>query len=232
MRISLISDVHSNLEALEAVWDEIKDTDAVLCMGDLVGYGASPNEVIEFVREQMKRKIFLCVHGNHDKAVAFDFDWRFNPFARKAVEWHRRVISEENMEFLRKFPVVETFMDDTGRTYLMVHGSPRAPVDEYVPPWLPDVEFKAILSYVEQDDLLLGHTHIPMLKKIEGRRIINPGSVGQPRDGDWRAGYAIIDTYTCKVEFHRVEYDVNRAAEKIRKAGLPRILADRLFEGF
>ena len=233
--IALISDIHSNIEALEAVWDEIKDADAFLCMGDLVGYGASPNEVVEFVRKQMKRRTFLCVRGNHDNAIAFGADWGFNPYARQAVRWHQRVMTIENLEFLRRLPVRQLFEDDTGRSYLLIHGSPRAPLDEYLFPWLPESEFKAVLSYVRQDDLLVGHTHVPMLKVIEGRRIINPGSVGQPRDGDWRASYAIIDTEReppDNIEFHRVEYDVEEAARKIIEAGLPMFLANRLFEGY
>ena len=235
MIIALISDIHSNLEALEAVWDEIKDADAFLCMGDLVGYGASPNEVVEFVRKQMKRRTFLCVRGNHDNAIAFGADWGFNPYARQAVRWHQRVMTIENLEFLRRLPVRQLFEDDTGRSYLLIHGSPRAPLDEYLFPWLPESEFKAVLSYVRQDDLLVGHTHVPMLKVIEGRRIINPGSVGQPRDGDWRASYAIIDTEReppDNIEFHRVEYDAEEAARKIIEAGLPMFLANRLFEGY
>lgn len=234
MLIALISDIHSNLEALEAVWSEIKHADVILCMGDLVGYGASPNEVVEFIRKQMKKRTFLCVRGNHDNAIAFGADWGFNPYARQAVRWHQRVMTVENLEFLRELPVRQLFTDDTGRSYLLIHGSPRAPLEEYLFPWLPDGEFKAVLSYVRQDDLLLGHTHVPMLKVIGGRRIINPGSVGQPRNGDWRASYAVIDTEKeplNNVEFHRVEYNVGEAARKIIEAGLPRFLADRLFEG-
>ena len=231
MLIALISDIHSNLEALEAVWDEIRDADAFLCMGDLVGYGASPNEVVEFVRKQMERRTFLCVRGNHDNAIAFGADWAFNPYARQAVRWHQWVMRSENLEFLRQLPVRQLFTDDTGRSYLLIHGSPRAPLDEYLFPWLPESEFKEVLSYVRQDDLLVGHTHVPMLKEIDGKRIINPGSVGQPRDGDWRASYALIDTETGEVTFHRVEYDVEESARKIIEAGLPRFLAERLFEG-
>ncbi|ACS33705.1 Metallophosphoesterase, MJ0912 type [Thermococcus gammatolerans EJ3] len=233
--IALISDIHSNLEALEAVWNEIKDADAFLCMGDLIGYGASPNEVVDFVRRQMERRTFLCVRGNHDNAIAFGADWGFNPYARQAVRWHQRVMTIENLEFLRRLPVRQLFEDDTGRSYILIHGSPRAPLDEYLFPWLPESEFKAVLSYVRQDDLLVGHTHVPMLKVIEGRRIINPGSVGQPRDGNWRASYAIIDTEReppDNIEFHRVEYDVEEAARKIIEAGLPMFLANRLFEGY
>ncbi len=231
MLLALISDIHSNLEALEAVWDRIKDADAVLCMGDLVGYGASPDEVVEFVRREMERKTFLCIKGNHDNAVAFGADWGFNPYARQAVIWHQQVMRVENLEFLRKLPVKQFFEDDTGRTYLLIHGSPRAPLDEYLFPWLPEDEFRTVLSYVRQRDLLLGHTHVPMLKVIGERRIINPGSIGQPRDGEWRASYALIDTETGGVTFHRVEYDVEESARKIVEAGLPRMLAERLFEG-
>ncbi|AEK73906.1 Metallophosphoesterase, MJ0912 type [Thermococcus sp. 4557] len=235
MLIALISDIHSNLEALKAVWKEIKDADAVLCMGDLVGYGASPNEVVDFVRERMEKRTFLCVRGNHDNAIAFGAEWGFNPYARQAVRWHQRVMTVENLEFLRRLPVRQLFTDDRGRSYLLIHGSPRAPLDEYLFPWLPEGEFKSVLSYVRQDDLLVGHTHVPMLKVLGGRRIINPGGVGQPRDGDWRAAYALIDTDgepPDNVEFRRVEYDVQEAARKILDADLPRFLAERLYDGY
>ncbi|WP_297469317.1 metallophosphoesterase family protein [Thermococcus sp.] len=234
MRIALISDIHSNWEALQAVWRGVRNADAILCMGDLVGYGASPNEVVEFVRRQMEKRTFLCVRGNHDNAIAFGADWGFNPYAREAVRWHQRVMRVDNLEFLRRLPVRQLFTDDTGRSYILIHGSPRAPLDEYLFPWLPESEFRAVLSYVKQDDLLVGHTHVPMLKPVGDRRIINPGSVGQPRDGDWRASYAVIDTEEeppNNVEFHRVEYNVEESARKIIEAGLPRFLADRLFEG-
>jgi len=234
MRIALISDIHSNWEALQAVWREVKNADVILCMGDLVGYGASPNEVVEFVKRQMEKRTLLCVRGNHDNAIAFGAEWGFNPYAREAVRWHQRVMTIENLEFLRRLPVRQLFTDDTGRSYLLIHGSPRAPLDEYLFPWLPDGEFRAVLGYIKQDDLLVGHTHIPMLKVFEGRRIINPGGVGQPRDGDWRTAYAVINTEEeppDNVEFHRVEYDVEESARKIVEAGLPRFLAERLFEG-
>ncbi|WP_456366791.1 metallophosphoesterase family protein [Thermococcus sp.] len=235
MQIALISDIHSNLEALLAVWREVRKADVILCLGDIVGYGPNPNEVVEFVRGRMEGRGFLCIRGNHDNAIAFGAEWGFNPYAREAVRWHQRVMSIENLEFLRRLPVRGLFKDDTGRSYLMIHGSPRAPLDEYLFPWLPESEFRAVLKYVRQDDLLVGHTHVPMLKLIDGRRIINPGGVGQPRDGDWRAAYALINTDEeppDNVEFHRVEYDVEETARKIIEAGLPRFLAERLFEGY
>lgn len=103
MLIALISDIHSNWEALQAVWKEVKHADTILCMGDLVGYGASPNEVVEFVRKQMGKRTFLCVRGNHDNAVAFGADWGFNPYAREAVRWHQWVMKSENIEFSEDF---------------------------------------------------------------------------------------------------------------------------------
>ncbi|WP_461864884.1 metallophosphoesterase family protein [Thermococcus sp.] len=232
MLIALISDIHSNMEALEAVWKKVKKADAILCMGDLVGYGANPNEVVEFFREQMREREILCVRGNHDNAIAFGADWGFNPYAREAVRWHQRVMKSENLEFLRRLPVRQLFTDDTGRSYLLIHGSPRAPLDEYLFPWFPESEFRAVLSYVRQDDLIVGHTHVQMLVEIGGRRIINPGGVGQPRDGDWRAAYAFLDTEKGEIIFKRVEYDVQKAAMKIIEAGLPRFLAERLYEGY
>ncbi len=235
MRIALISDIHSNWEALQAVWGEVKRADAILCMGDLVGYGANPNEVVEFFREQMREREILCVRGNHDNAIAFGADWGFNPYARQAVRWHQRVMSTEDLEFLRRLPVRGLFTDDTGRSYLLIHGSPRAPLDEYLFPWLPDSEFEAVLGYVRQNDLLVGHTHVPMIKVLGERRVINPGGVGQPRDGDWRTAYVLIDTEEeppDNIEFHRMEYDVEEAARKILEAGLPRFLAERLYEGY
>ncbi|RLF88028.1 metallophosphoesterase [Thermococci archaeon] len=230
MAVAIISDIHSNYEALKAVWKEIKEAEIIVCLGDLVGYGASPNEVVEFMRKYIEKGKVMCVRGNHDNAIAFGADWHFNPYARQAVRWHQRVMTLENLEFLRRLPV-RLFFNYGDRSYHMVHGSPRAPLDEYLFPWLPDSEFADCLRYIREDDLLVGHTHVPMVKEIQGRRIINPGAVGQPRDGDWRASYAILYE-DGKVEFYRVEYDVETAASKIIEAGLPVFLAERLFEGY
>ncbi|MCD6558701.1 MAG: metallophosphoesterase family protein [Palaeococcus sp.] len=232
MLIAFISDIHSNLEALEAVWREVKKADVILCMGDLVGYGANPNEVVDFFREEMKKREIVCVRGNHDNAIAFGVEWGFNPYAREAVRWHQRIMRTENLEFLRRLPVRQLFTDDNGDTYLLIHGSPRAPLDEYLFPWLPDSEFRVVLSYMKQKNLVVGHTHVPMLRIVDGRRIINPGGVGQPRDGDWRASYAMLETKKGEIEFRRVEYEVEEAARKILNAGLPQFLAYRLYEGY
>ena len=231
MLIGLISDIHSNLEALKAVWRDVKKADVIFCMGDLVGYGANPNEVVEFFREEMKKREILCVRGNHDNAVAFNTVWGFNPYAREAIRWHQRVMKPENIEFLQKLPVKERF-EAGGEDFLIIHGSPRAPLDEYLFPWLPDSEFREVLKYFKEKNLVVGHTHMMMLKEIGGRRVINPGGVGQPRDGDWRAAYAFIDTENNEVIFERVEYDVDTAARKIIEAGLPEFLAYRLYEGY
>ncbi|ALV63352.1 hypothetical protein ADU37_CDS16530 [Thermococcus sp. 2319x1] len=230
MLIALISDIHSNLEALEAVWKRVKKADVVFCMGDLVGYGANPNEVVEFFREEMEKREIICVRGNHDNAVAFGITWGFNPYAREAIRWHERVMSGENIEFLRRLPVRQFFRTEE-EDFLIIHGSPRAPLDEYLFPWLPDSEFVEVLKYFREKNLVVGHTHMQMLKEIGERRIINPGGVGQPRDGDWRAAYAFVDTESNEVIFERIEYDVDTAARKIIEAGLPRFLAYRLYGG-
>ncbi|MPW39358.1 YfcE family phosphodiesterase [Thermococcus sp. 101 C5] len=231
MLIALVSDIHSNLEALKAVWREVKKADVIFCMGDLVGYGANPNEVVEFFRKEMEKREILCVRGNHDNAVAFGVTWGFNPYAREAIKWHERVMSIENIEFLRKLPVRQLFKTEK-EDFLIIHGSPRAPLEEYLFPWLPDSEFVEVLKYFREKNLVVGHTHMQMLKDIQGRRIINPGGVGQPRDGDWRAAYALIDTESGEIIFERAEYDVDAAARKIVEAGLPKFLAYRLYEGY
>ncbi|MDN5321462.1 MAG: hypothetical protein PWP49_1882 [Thermococcaceae archaeon] len=231
MLIALVSDIHSNLEALKAVWGEVKKADVIFCMGDLVGYGANPNEVVEFFRKEMEKREILCVRGNHDNAVAFGVTWGFNPYAREAIKWHERVMSIENIEFLRKLPVRQLFKTEK-EDFLIIHGSPRAPLEEYLFPWLPDSEFVEVLKYFREKNLVVGHTHMQMLKDIQGRRIINPGGVGQPRDGDWRAAYALIDTESGEIIFERAEYDVDAAARKIVEAGLPKFLAYRLYEGY
>ncbi|MDK2853165.1 MAG: hypothetical protein PWQ92_59 [Thermococcaceae archaeon] len=198
MLIALVSDIHSNLEALKAVWREVKKADVIFCMGDLVGYGANPNEVVEFFRKEMEKREILCVRG---------------------------------IEFLRKLPVRQLFKTEK-EDFLIIHGSPRAPLEEYLFPWLPDSEFVEVLKYFREKNLVVGHTHMQMLKDIQGRRIINPGGVGQPRDGDWRAAYALIDTESGEIIFERAEYDVDAAARKIVEAGLPKFLAYRLYEGY
>ncbi len=240
---AVISDIHGNLEALEAVLRDVPDgIGKIYCLGDVVGYGASPNECCELVRE---REMPL-ISGNHDLAVtdlSTDLAW-FNPVAAAAIEWTREQLTEENADFLRTRPRT---MQAEGA--LFVHGSIRDP-DEYVLNGAVARENLAILKeqYPDVQVCFFGHTHVktvvpspdgPSLGSDSldlgsgGPYLVNPGSVGQPRDGDTFASYILAENSPdgVQVTYRFVEYDVAKAQTKIRAAGLPDILADRLAYG-
>jgi diadenosine tetraphosphatase ApaH/serine/threonine PP2A family protein phosphatase len=245
VRVAILSDVHANLEALEAVLERAASlgVEEFWVLGDLVGYGADPVGVVDQIGTLSGR----ILSGNHDLATVglFDLEW-FNPAAAAAVRWTQREIGAETREFLEGLtPSLE------GDDALLVHGSPRDPAAEY----LTDVITAAASFEVLAGDLcFFGHTHVPLafmfapegdgrgrirqIPLIEGedlrldsgvRYLINPGSVGQPRDGDPRASLAVFDG--GRVTLHRIEYAVERAQRKIRDAGLPEWLADRLAVG-
>jgi len=245
VRYLIVSDLHANLEALEAVLGRAKgEYDQVLCCGDLVGYGADPNAICEWARKNCA----VVVRGNHDRASTGqeDLEW-FNPVARSAAVWTQRELSPENAAYIEGLPrgpvMVETFQ--------LYHGSPYDE-DEYV---VGAAEAEVAFGYLEARIAFFGHTHVQggfiwnqsrvetilrtpaqkdslaMAIDAECAYMINPGSTGQPRDGDPRAGYAIHDTAAGLVTYYRVSYDVEGAQGKIRAAGLPAILADRLSAG-
>lgn len=228
MRYAIISDVHSNLEALVAVLRSIdkRRIDDVICLGDIVGYGANPDEVIELIKQRAKYALL----GNHDAAVFNDLTYSMmNSFAKVALTYNKRLISEENLFWLRNLPVDLKLKD-----ICAVHASPSNPKEwKYV---ITEEEAIYEMDFFDESVCLIGHTHVPVIfeKKFPDgreRRLINVGSVGQPRDGDYRSSYGIIDTSTLTYENVRVEYDYRMAAEKILAAGLPFYLADRLFKG-
>ena len=220
MQVAIISDIHSNLPALREVLKEIRGM-KIFCCGDLVGYAAFPNEVIEAVK---KNKI-ISILGNHDYAVITgDTSW-FNPVAAAAIDWTRKEIKKENLDFLNSLP--KFYEGD----FYMVHGSPRNELDEYVSEDYPENELLSFFECTSKDAMILGHTHKPFIKKLGGRLIFNPGSVGQPRDMDPRAAYAVFDTTAKKAEIKRVEYDIREAANAIIEKGLPEFLARRLYFG-
>ncbi|MFN3741254.1 MAG: metallophosphoesterase family protein [Anaerolineales bacterium] len=243
MRILVLSDVHANYTALEAVLKDAGAVEAVWCLGDLVGYGPDPNLVIETLREQPN---LLCLKGNHDAAVAGDMDTdTFNGDARLSLDWQKRVLTAENMEFLRSLPA----MTMQGRVTL-AHGSPRDPLWEYI---LNTFIARLNFEFFDTPLCLVGHSHIqsayffdpghqrvrPVIARpgevislSEGKWILNPGSVGQPRDRDPRAAYAIFDSEAHTWETHRVIYDIAEVQERIRKLGLPIKHALRLAEGW
>ncbi len=232
MRIAIISDIHSNLEALHTALKIIdkKNVDELVCLGDIVGYGANPNECAEIVRKRTPHVLL----GNHD-AAALDLSLTesFNRYARVAAEWTHETLTAENVNYLNNLPM--TFVLDD---LLFVHSSPYEPEEwHYI---LSPYDAKQNFLTFKQKICFVGHSHVPGVfcedmktQKIKKnlRYIINVGSVGQPRDGDWRLSFGIFDTKIWSYEHIRAEYEVKTAAEKILKNGLPRFLAERLLVG-
>ncbi len=236
---AVISDIHGNLEALEAVLRDVpEDVETIYCLGDVIGYGANPEECCDVVRGLG----MPTISGNHDLAVTdltTDLNW-FNPTAAAAVLWTRDHLSENNAEFLRTRPRI---MQTAGAIF--VHGSIRDP-DEYIINKASAQENLAILKseYPGVPICFFGHTHVKAVApspngamlgghtldlRYGGPYLVNPGSVGQPRDGDVFASYVIVDGE--RVLYRFVEYDIRKAQAKIRAAGLPELLADRLAVG-
>lgn len=239
MRYLVISDIHANLEALDSVLDAASGQyDAILSLGDQVGYGPNPNEVVERVQALRPAHSLL---GNHDLAAlgALDLDL-FNPFAREAAEWTASQLRAEVRACLESLEPRSSTSE-----FELFHASPRDPVWEYMEaPWQGPPNFETMVS----DLAMVGHTHVPRVFREargrvsvseprandvltidrEERLIVNPGGVGQPRNGDPRAAFAIYDSNAKTVAFHRVDYDIALTQKKIRAAGLPRVLADRL----
>jgi putative phosphoesterase len=228
MRIAVISDVHSNYDALQAVLSAIGDYDALFCLGDLVGYGAQPNEVVSEIRSLKPKAIVM---GNHDCAVATGEMSGFVPHAVQAVEWTRKNISPENLGYIASLRAKVTCTID-GAKIALAHGSPRDPLYEYIYPDTAEFILRSLVEDSGGTTLLLGHTHVPFVRKFDSMLLGNPGGVGQPRDGDARASYAILEpSVEPEFQIHRIVYDVEAAASKITAAGLPKPLAHRLHLG-
>jgi predicted phosphodiesterase len=250
VRILLLSDIHGNLEALTACLEAAPAHDRAVNLGDIVGYGASPNEVTERSRELGT----LFVRGNHDKAVTGLTDLKdFNPIAGLAALWTRDQLTPQNFDWLHALPPGPLKVDDIPDAQF-VHGSMLGE-DEYV---INPEEALAPLQQTPVTTTFFGHTHLQggflgdgtgaapfyaryqtigkietweFALKPEFRYLINPGSVGQPRDGDWRSAFATFDTETRLVTFHRVPYDLKSAQDRILAANLPPRLAMRLAAG-
>jgi len=240
MRCGIISDVHGNLDALKAVELELasRSVDRVICLGDVVGYGANPNECVEWVQ----RHCHTVIAGNHDWAATGQTPLEyFNPIAKEACLWTRSHLDEDYLEYLRELPL--TFEWEEA---IMVHATPSCPAEwDYLFSLIDAIrEFKSF----HQRICFVGHSHQVMVAVEEGKRyhminsaihhlkqgvryIVNVGSVGQPRDLDPRASFGIYDTDKESIEIVRVPYKVENAQEKILKAGLPEFLAIRLAMG-
>jgi len=228
VRIGVISDIHSNYDALQAVLSAIGDYDALVCLGDLVGYGAQPNEVVSEIRSLRPKAIVM---GNHDYAVSTGETSGFVQHAVQAVQWTRKNISPENLSYIASLRTKATCTMD-GAKITLAHGSPRDPLNEYIYPDTAEFILRSLVEDSGGSVLLLGHTHVPFVRKFDSMLLGNPGGVGQPRDGDARASYAILEPF-AEPEFHihRVVYGIDAAARKIITARLPRLLAERLSLG-
>ena len=239
MRLAVLSDIHANLAALEAVRLDLPAVDEVWVLGDIVGYGPQPNEVIAVLQEMGARSVL----GNHDGAAigTVDTSW-FNPDAARAIEWTAEVVDENSRAYLAALPEVRVEGELTA-----VHGSPRDPMWEYI---TGSGVAAANLSAFETRLCLHGHTHVPIVFQSDdgqvepvaatpgtpvsvsaGRALVNPGSVGQPRDGNPAASYLVLDTDSGSLEFRRVAYDIEATQELMHRAGLPPRLAERLDYG-
>lgn len=251
LRYLILSDVHSNFEAFGKCLELAQGKyDEALCLGDLVGYGPDPNAVIDPLRELSK----IIIRGNHDKACSGITDAEdFNPLARLATLWTREQLTPEHLAFLRSLPSGPVTMDG----FQIVHGSP-ADEDEYI---VGPTQALPALRNLATQTVFFGHTHLQggflltpsgsfqtihcsseddaqedtcsrVLPLAEGARyLINPGSVGQPRDSDWRAAFAILDRDKHAVEYYRTPYDISQTQHKMEKAGLPEPLIRRLAFG-
>ncbi len=223
MKIGLISDIHGNLIALEEVLKHLNNCDEIYCAGDVVGYYPFPNEVIEI----LKRENVRSVMGNHDYAVVTGDFFGFNVYARIAGEWTRKNLTENSLDWLSNLPInIETTW------FTMYHGIPaedlRA-IEEYVFPDDPRIDY--ILSDLERN-VVVGHTHIQFIRWHKNLFFANPGSVGQPRDGNPDSAFAIYDTERNEMKFRRVKYNIQEVYNAVIKAGLPEFLGERLFNGY
>jgi putative phosphoesterase len=225
MRMLVISDLHANWPALEAVL-AAEPHDRLLVIGDLVSYGPHAAQVVECIR----RRATITVRGNHDEALAHQVDCRCAPASKPLAEAtrarHREQLDAGQIAFLGGLPASASLHVD-GCTFLAVHASPRDPFYRYtLTPDAPDEHLAAETEDVDADYVLLGHTHLPMARRVGRRMIVNPGSVGQPRDGDPRASYAVLED--GEVQLKRAAYDVERTVRDLRTFSLPSDIAGRL----
>ena len=239
MRVAVVSDIHSNLQALEAVLAaiEAEAPDELWCLGDLVGYGPRPNECCALIADRAD----VCLAGNHDLGVLGTIDLvEFGGEAGIAARWTRDVLDPEARALLEPLEP-----EGTANGVALYHGSARDPVWEYV---LSDEAALATLEIAASPLVLVGHSHVALrvvqsshgdldgglttagtdLELADVRALLNPGSVGQPRDGDPRAAYLVLDLDARRASFRRVEYDIEQTQREIREAGLPELLAARL----
>ena len=237
--IALFGDIHGNMPALTSVYDEIV-TEGLnshsYCVGDLVGYGPHPNEVVNFIRDHD----IPTIQGNYDYGVGMDSDecgcaynsTEARQHGRTSITWTNNVISDTNRGYLKRLAQQRTLVVG-GTKITLVHGSPRR-INEYLYADRPESTFKRLLNLIDSDVLVCGHTHIPYHKQLsDGRHIINVGSIGKPKDGDSRACYVHLKVHGSglSVDHRRVQYDISDVVTDIKQSGLPDCYANALWSG-
>lgn len=243
MIVGLIADIHSNAAALRSVFERFGDVDEIWCLGDIVGYGPEPAECIDMIRARKH----ACIAGNHDLCVLQKMDVsNFTAEAIEACARNRNQLNEAHLAFLADLPLVNEPLPDI----MLVHGSPKGDIWDYI---LSSWQAEEVLSETQSTITFIGHSHIPLVFTKAGespveivsladgqtleldtagaKYLINPGSVGQPRDGDPRASFMLFNPDDNTLEYHRIEYPVDETQEKMRLAGYPPSLSDRLTLG-
>lgn len=243
MRYAFISDIHANLEALEAVFDDIdtQNVDQTICLGDIVGYGANPNECVDLV----KNRCPVILLGNHDAAaIEMLSTQHFNVHAKLAIEWTTRTLRRDIRNFLSGLPLKSTVDEMT-----LVHATPYDPNMWYYITSLEEAAFN--FQFFDTQICLVGHTHIPIIIVLDNQKelyvhqgsgirlgdnegarlLINAGSVGQPRDRDPRSCYAVYDTVTTEFFYRRISYNIEKTQQKMKKIKMPEFLVSRLADG-
>jgi putative phosphoesterase len=231
MRLGLIADIHGNLPALRAVLDELERLKAelVLCAGDLVAYGAFPNQVIALLRQQA----VPCVLGNYDQAAAWDLSTassrpsslRTEPLKRAALAWTQQQLDQDNRRYLRGLPWQTQYRFDQ-QTYRLLHAGPEKLDESYSPQ--DQAGLWQLAASLRADVVVLGHTHQPFAQQVGNTLFINPGAVGRSLDGDPRASFALLETQSMRLEFFRISYDLEAAVQAVLNSGMPREIATLL----
>jgi putative phosphoesterase len=228
MRILVVSDIHSNYTALSRVLSKARDFDAIFCSGDIVGYGPDPNECVETLMSLPAK----CIAGNHDRAAVTGDVSRLNKYAAKAITINRELLRPRALRWLRSL-LTNFKMKVKDKRIAVFHGSPDNPTWEYIYPPEATKRAEGYFIRTKADVIVHGHTHIPFTLKMGKKLFLNPGSVGQPRDSDSRASYAILEMKCgdIKVQINKVEYNVEEVASRILNLGIPHFLASRLSLG-
>ena len=213
MKIGVIADVHSNIYGLKSVLKELEGIDIILSAGDIVGYYTFVNEVFD----EFRKRNIQTILGNHDAYLLGMIPASASSIIQKSVEYTKKVINKDNFDYLKKIGKANLDIKIDNLRIKMYHGSPWNKFEEYI---FPNYQSFEKFKEIDADLIILGHTHWPMIKKIGEKIIINPGSCGQPRDYDPRASFTILDTKTRNISIKRVDYEIDKVCQAVKRAGL------------